>query len=142
MGEPAGECLLAASRREQALYEELLGCYRALVEALGDPETPVAPEVVAGHGARADATTAELRRLAAELGPHRLSGTAVDAETRAAWRASADRAAEAARLNAQLTLLARARQQALAARLARLEAGSQALAGYRPRAAVRGGVVA
>jgi hypothetical protein len=142
MAEPAGEGLLAASRRELALYDELLGAYRELAAALGDPDAPVAPEVVAAHGARADTVTAGLRRLAAELGPHRLSGAAVAPETHAAWRASAARAAEAARLNAQVTELARARQQALGARLARLDAGRQGLAGYRPRSVARSGVLA
>ncbi|HZP41155.1 MAG TPA: hypothetical protein VFD84_06550 [Candidatus Binatia bacterium] len=139
----AGASVLGASREERALYAELLAVYRELVAALADPARPLDHGWLAGRHAAAETLTARLRAVATELAPHRLSGAPVAAEVAELWRGSAALAAEAARVNAEATALARARQTALLARLAALDAGRRALAGYRPAAAaVRAGQVA
>jgi hypothetical protein len=124
--------LLAASRREHALFEELLGAYAAIGGLLADDDAPVDPGAVAAENARAERTTGELRALAASLAPHRLTGASVPSAVRELWRASAALAARAAQANAALTERARARQAAVAAQLAAVRAGRRGLAAYRP----------
>ncbi len=140
MSDAYASTVLAASRRERALYEELVGVYRGLAAALGDERFDRAR--VAAEQARAEAATTALRALAAELAPHRLTGAPLATETHALWQASAALAAEAVRLNGELAALARARQSAVAARLTTLDTGRQALAGYRPPTGLRAATVA
>src|SRR5581483_5967116 len=108
----AGASVLGASREERALYAELLAVYRELVAALADPARPLDHGWLAGRHAAAETLTARLRAVATELAPHRLSGAPVAAEVAELWRGSAALAAEAARVNAEATALARARQTA------------------------------
>jgi hypothetical protein len=131
---PADGAVLAASRREHALYGELLRAYRELAAALAEEAVPPDARTLAAAHASAEETTRALRALAAELAPHRLSGDAVAGATRALWRESAELAAEASRLNAECLRAARARQAAVGARLAGLDTGRRALDGYRPAA--------
>jgi hypothetical protein len=126
--------LLRASERERALYEELGAAYRALAAALADEAVPVDPDAVAAHRRRVEATIEALRSISAAVTPHRLSGAPVAAEVESLWRTSAGLAVAALEANRELGALARARQTALAARLARLDEGRRALAGYRPSA--------
>ncbi|HYR95530.1 MAG TPA: hypothetical protein VEM57_02295 [Candidatus Binatus sp.] len=127
--------LLRASERERALYDELGAAYRALAAALADEAAPVDPETVTAHQQRVEATVEALRSISAAVTPHRLSGAPVAADVASLWRASAGLAAAALEANRKLGALARARQAALAARLAQLDEGRRALAGYRPSVA-------
>ena len=86
---------------------------------------------------RASVLTDRLGTLAAEIAPHRLTGVPVADDVQAAWRASAELAAAAAALNAEVTALARARQGALLTRLAQAREGRRALTAYRPRGHTR-----
>jgi hypothetical protein len=126
---------LATSREEHALYAELVGVYRELVAGLADPGRRLDRAWLAAREAAAETLAARLRALAADLAPHRLGTAPVAPEVAALWRRSAALAAEAARVNAEATALARARQAALLERLAVLDAGRRALAGYRPPSA-------
>jgi len=137
MGRANHGALLGVSQRELALYEELLASYRALAGALGDETSPVDPAWVTARHAETERAVAALRDLAAELGPERLGGEPVPPEIASVWRASAELAAEAARLNAEIRARAVARQAAVAAQRTRLGAGRRALAGYRPPEARR-----
>jgi hypothetical protein len=121
--------LLRTSRRERELYAALAAAYRDLAATLADDVDAVG---IAAHRARAEEITAALRAAAAALAPSRLGGEPVPGEVQAVWRASAALAAEAAEANAALAALARARQAALAHRLAEVRAGRRGLAGYRP----------
>jgi len=122
--------LLHTSRREHALYRELAAAYQAMASALKDECAPVDPTWLGTTEMRAEATVASLRNAAAELAPYRLSGAAVPAEAATLWRDSARLAAEAAELGTEAMQLARARQAAVAARLAQLTTGRRALAAY------------
>jgi hypothetical protein len=134
MDEPA---LIAASAAEVAAYRTLTAAYRALLGQLAAAGASVDAAVLAVESERADAATAELRRLAARLASHRLGTAAVPDTVRAAWRESAALAADAVRLNGALAAHARRRQAALAAELARLGAARRGLGAYRPAAAER-----
>jgi hypothetical protein len=123
--------LLRASERERALYEELGAAYRALAAGLAD-EAEIDPAAVAAHQRRVEEIVDALRAASAAVRPHRLSGAPVAAEIQSLWRASGALAAAALEANRQLGEIARARQAMLAARLARLDQGRRALAGYRP----------
>jgi hypothetical protein len=127
-----GADLLQASRREHALYGELLAVYRGLHAVLGDEATPVDPVWIGGEHARAERVAAELRALAAALAPQRMTGAAVAPEAKDIWRATAEVAAQAASANRELTTLARARQAAVATRLAGVHGARRGLAAYRP----------
>lgn len=122
--------LLAASRRELALYRELVAVYGDLAQALDD-ETLDAARLAHGNE-RAELLIAELRALRGALAPARLAGDAVCVEIRAVWRASAELAADAASRNAELTARSRARQAEISARLHTLGSGRRALGAYRP----------
>ena len=124
--------LLETSRREHALYRDLVAVYRDLAAALADPSARVDPGWLSGRQREADVATEMLRRLSAALAPHRLTGTPVPPEVRTLWSASAALAVEAQAANQEATRLALARRAAVAARLARLAQGQRALAGYRP----------
>ncbi|MCW5893671.1 MAG: hypothetical protein KIT14_24415 [bacterium] len=123
-----------ASTRELALWRELVAAYGDLQALLADPETLADPVHVGLGRERAERCTAELQALRAVLGPWRVDGTPVPADVRALWRASAELATEAAALNARLVEQARARQDAMAARLRTLDAGRRGF-GYRPAVA-------
>src|SRR5439155_18859765 len=113
--------IVEASRREHALYGELVDVYASLGRALaGDAHDP---ESIAVDDGRAEAATDALRVVTASLAPLRLSGAPVSEEARALWRDSARLAAEAARANAALAALVEARRSDAAARLAQLAAG-------------------
>ena len=131
--------LLEASRREHALYRELVAAYRSLANALADPTVPVDPAWLSGRRRDADLAVDALRALAAALAPHRLTGAPVSADVREFWTASAVLAADARTANAEAIRLARERRAAIAARLARVGAGRRALAGYRPQTDTRAG---
>src|SRR5262245_15289214 len=133
--------LLRASEREQALYRELLAVYRLLHAHLVDARREVDAAWVAEQHGKAAAVTDALAGLAAQLAPHRLTGSVVASAVTAAWRASAELAAEANALNASLVTLARARQTALARGLVQAARGRRALAGYRPAVATAPGVI-
>lgn len=126
--------LVAASRREEALYAGLVAVYQELAAALADPTAPADPAWIGDRHAQAGATTAELRALAAALGPRRLSAAPVPPAARAYWSRSAEFAAEAARLGADLIALARGRQATLASAVAAADARRVALDAYRPAA--------
>jgi hypothetical protein len=124
------EDLTAASRREAGLYGDLVSSYRTLRTALAGEGFDVA--LIDAERARASAVTDELRTVAARLAPHRLTGTPVAEEVRAAWQESAELAATAAELNAEVGSLARARQLAIGEQLAQAARGRRALGAYRP----------
>ena len=124
--------LLHPSERELELYGELVATYRDLQAMLTDEHAAVDPAGLAAGHKRAEAATAELRAIAAALGPWRLAAEAVPAAVTRLWRASASLAAEAAAANAELANRARARQARLSSRLAELGHGRRGLAGYRP----------
>lgn len=124
-----------ASAAELACYRELAGAYAAMAAALADDRFPAPAGTLATEQARADAASAELRRLATLLAPHRLGGEPVPSRVQALWQASAVLAAAAAESNAALVRAARARQATLTGRLAQLGTGRRALRGYRPLAA-------
>jgi hypothetical protein len=124
--------LIAASRREEALYAGLVAVYQELAAALADPATRTDPAWIGERHARAGAATDELRVLAAALGPRRLSPAPVPPAARAHWSRSAELAAEAARLGADLIALARGRQSALASQLGEAASRRVALEAYRP----------
>jgi hypothetical protein len=127
--------LLRASARERALYDELAGVYRALLDALADPATPVDPDVVGAHRQRAEGLVDALRAVAATLAPRRLAGTPVADQVTSLWRASARAAATALGANRELEARVRARGAAIAERLVSVDRGRRALASYRPVAA-------
>jgi hypothetical protein len=132
-----------ASAAELASYRELAEAYAAMAAALGDDGAPVPTAVLAAEQARAEAASAELRRLATVLGPHRLGTEPVSARIQALWQESAMLAADAADANAALVRAARARQATLSGRLSQLGAGRRALRSYRPSAPpVRAGISA
>ena len=124
--------LLAASRREETLYRELVAVYETLATALGDEVVAVDPARVAAGYARAETVTDRLRQVAATLAPHRLSAATVPAAVGELWRTSAALAATVADLNAGLVARARARRAAVATRLASLAGARQGLGAYRP----------
>jgi len=121
--------LRRASEHERALYEELAGTYRALATVLGDEGASL--DAIATHQRRAEVTAEALRVVAARIAPHRLGKAPVEVEIQSLWRSSAELAASALQTNREVHALARTRQNAVAARLARLAAGAQGLAGYR-----------
>ena len=123
--------LVAASGREAALYRELVTLYRGLIAALEHP-VPVDPARLGEARRAADRVVDELRALSLALAPHRLGAAAVPAEVRTLWRRSAELAAEAAGANAEATRIAIERRAAVAARLARVDAGRRAVGHYRP----------
>jgi hypothetical protein len=126
--------LLQISRREHALYRELAAAYHAMASVLTDERAPVDPAWIVSAEAGTEATVAALRNTSAALAPHRLTGVPVPAEVADAWRASARLAGETAELGNTVMQLARARQAALAARLAALAGGRRGLADYRAAA--------
>jgi hypothetical protein len=122
--------LRRVSAHERALYAELLGVYRELLEAVGE-EAPDPARLVRGH-ARADEVTRALRAARDALASQRLTGGAVPADVLATWQAAAGLAVEALEANAALARRARASHAATGAALARVEQGRVGLAGYRP----------
>jgi hypothetical protein len=116
-----------ASAAELASYRELARAYVAMAAGGGAHAAPLS-----AAQAQADAASIELRRLATLLAPQRLGGEPVPARIQALWQASALLAADAAEANAALVRAARARQTAIAGRLAQLGTGRRALRGYRP----------
>ncbi len=122
--------LLAASRRELALYRELVAIYGDLAQALDDEALDAAR--LAHGNERAELVVAELRALRGALASARLSGDPVPGDVRAVWRASAELAADAASRNAELTARSRQRQAEITARLHTLGSGRRALGAYRP----------
>ena len=120
--------LRRASEEERVLYAELAGTYRALAAVLGKG---VHFDEIATHQRRAEVTAEALRAVAGRIAPHRFGGAAVEVEIQSLWRSSAELAASALQTNREVHALARTRQNAVAARLARLAAGAQGLAGYR-----------
>ena len=131
-----------ASAAELASYRCLARAYAAMAAALGDDGAPVPVAVLAAEQARAEAASAELRRLATVLGPHRLGAEPVSARIQSLWQESAVLAADAADANAVLVRAARTRQATITGRLSGLGAGRRALRGYRPTAPVRAGISA
>jgi hypothetical protein len=129
--------LLRASRREGALYRQLIELYRTLRTGLAGVETPADPAWVATQQARAEAVATELRSVGAVLASDRLTGASVPSEVRDLWRESAGLAAEAVDANAEVTALARARRSEAAARLVALQGRRRGLAAYRPRSESR-----
>ena len=121
--------LLATSRQELALYQELWAVYGRLAAGLADPQADVTG--VADDGARAAAVTAALRELGATLAPHRVSPDTLHADVTAVWRESAILAAAAAETNRTLQAAARRRQEVVAAKLTRIATGTTATARYR-----------
>lgn len=132
--------LLAASRREEVLYRDLLSAYGELAATLGATDASVDPGAVTVGYARTEAVTAALRTLAATLAPHRLTAATIPPAVRDLWAASAALAARAATVGAELAALARTRQAAVAARLTTLATGRKGVAAYRPAAGARAGV--
>ncbi|GEM_PF-1353071 len=127
--------LVALSTRELALYHDLAQAYGALLAVLEDPAASAAAPVLAEATARTERVTQALRGVSAALAPARLAGRPVPEAVRAIWRAAAEKAAEALRANKAVIAGARARQGALAARLAVLDTGRRALEGYARAAA-------
>lgn len=128
--------LVAASRREEALYAGLVAVYQELVATLADPRRTTDPAWIGEKHAQAAATTEDLRALASALGPRRLSASPVPAAARTHWSRSAELAAEAARLGAELIAYARNRQAALASQLGEAASRRVALDAYRPASAL------
>ena len=121
--------VLAASRQELALYQELWAVYGRLAERLA--EADVDPARLAREGQGAAAVTVALRDLATTLAPHRLSADTLHDDVTAVWRESAVLAAAVADANRRLQSAGRARQNAVAARLGGLSAGAVGTARYR-----------
>jgi len=130
--------LLAASRRERALYEALVATYHELGGLFAEGGPLADATAVAALRERADGITGELRGLHDALGPERLAGAPVAAEVAACWRASAALAADAAVGCRTLVERARAQQAQVTTRLRTLASGRRGLAGYRPAADDRG----
>jgi hypothetical protein len=129
------QALRRVSAHERALYAELLGVYRELLEAV-DGGAVDAARLVRGR-TRADEVTRELRAVRDALAAQRLTGGAVPEDVRATWQASAALAVDALAANADLTRRAKASHAATGAALARVEQGRTGLAGYRPAAVGR-----
>ena len=122
--------LLDASRREEALYRDLLAIYtRVLDDLAAEAVDPV--RVAAGHSAAAR-TSAALREVSAAIAPYRVGAAAVADEVAALWRSSAELAAACLGANRTVVAHARMHQQTLARRLAGLAVGRRALGAYRP----------
>lgn len=131
--------LLAASRREHALYRDLLAAYTAIesvVTALPGAEEPATH--LAPWQAETERIVAELHELQARLRPVRDAGTPVTPEVAAWWRASAELAGAAAQACRVLADAARTHQAGLQARLDALAGGRRGLSGYRPPGDGRG----
>jgi len=124
--------IVAASRREHALYEDLCAAYQTLAAGL---DSACDASRLVDENRRAESTIEALRGLAAALAPYRMTGEPVPPAVQAVWKASAALAADAARLNATITGLVRTRGEAVSARLAEVRRGRRALRGYRPSAA-------
>jgi len=122
--------LRRVSAHERALYAELLGVYRELLETVAG--AAVDPARLVRGRMRADEVTRELRAVRDALAAARLTGTAVPEDVRATWHASAALAVDALEANAELARRARAGRDAAGAALARVEQGRVGLAGYRP----------
>jgi hypothetical protein len=121
--------LRRVSAHERALYAELLGVYRELLEAVDAAADP--SRLVRGR-LRADEVTRELRSMRDALAADRLTGTAVPEDVRATWQASAALAVDALEANAELARRAKTAHAAAGTALARVEQGRAGLAGYRP----------
>ena len=128
--------LVAASEREQALYEELCRTYGTLAAAFVDRGEAFDPEAVRREQARAEALIEELRPLAAAVASHRLGSEPVAPVVQGIWRRTAALAADAAKLNAAIARHANARRELVRTRLDGLRAGRRGLAGYRSALAV------
>ncbi|HLK11854.1 MAG TPA: hypothetical protein VKW76_10770 [Candidatus Binatia bacterium] len=126
----ADDELLRLSARELLLYQDLAHGYEALLGVLRDDPSPGAAPELREATARTERATDALRAVSAALAPWRLAGRPVPESVRSVWRASAEVAAQAVEANAALVAHARAHQAALAKRLAVLDTGRRALAGY------------
>lgn len=133
--------LLAASRREHALYRALLAAYAALETAVTAPAGGAEAAAAMEHGRReAERIVSDLQEVQASLRSIRSAGEPVAPEVVSWWRASAELAEVAAQACHVLADAARTRQAALRARLDALAGGRRGLSGYRPPHDGRGAI--